>query len=83
MGWGIPKQGWTKGPWTPEEDMLLSEYVKLHGEGRWSSVSKSTGKSILLLSCERRQNQREIEGNFYQILNDVQRYILFDQINKS
>ena len=83
MGWGIPKQGWTKGPWTPEEDRLLSEYVKLHGEGRWSSVSKSTGKSILLLSCKRRQNQRETGGNFYQILNDVQRYILFDQINKS
>jgi hypothetical protein len=37
MGWGIPEQGWTIGPWTYEDDKLLSQYVKLHGEGRWSS----------------------------------------------
>ncbi|KAG7033217.1 Transcription factor MYB23, partial [Cucurbita argyrosperma subsp. argyrosperma] len=30
---------WRKGPWTPEEDKLLSEYVKVHGEGRWTSVA--------------------------------------------
>jgi myb proto-oncogene protein len=47
MGWGIPEQGWRKGPWTPEEDKLLIEYVSLHGEGRWSSVSRRPGK----LSC--------------------------------
>ena len=52
MGWGILEQGWRKGPWTPEEDRLLGEYVKLHGEGRWSCVSRSTGKLILLLSCK-------------------------------
>ncbi|XP_039043671.1 MYB-like transcription factor EOBI [Hibiscus syriacus] len=43
MGWGAPKQAWKKGPWSPEEDKLLTEYVNFHGEGRWSSVSKSTG----------------------------------------
>lgn len=37
------KLGWRKGPWTHEEDKLLSEYVSLHGEGSWSSVSKFTG----------------------------------------
>ncbi|CAN0876086.1 MYB-like transcription factor EOBII [Linum grandiflorum] len=42
-GYGVDEQGWRKGPWTPEEDKLLTEYVNLHGEGRWSSVSKSTG----------------------------------------
>ncbi|KAH8483508.1 hypothetical protein H0E87_028059 [Populus deltoides] len=45
MGWGIPEQGWRKGPWTPEEDKLLIEYVSLHGEGRWSSVSRRPEKS--------------------------------------
>ena len=45
MSWGIkaPEQGWRKGPWTPEEDKLLSEYVTLHGEGRWSSVARCAG----------------------------------------
>ncbi|KAJ4833105.1 hypothetical protein Tsubulata_001089 [Turnera subulata] len=49
--WGVPEQTWRKGPWTPEEDKLLSEYVSLHGEGRWSSVSRSTGKFCNLLCC--------------------------------
>ncbi|KAJ0098506.1 hypothetical protein Patl1_21642 [Pistacia atlantica] len=44
MGWGATEQGWRKGPWTPEEDKLLTEYVNLHGEGRWSSVSMSSGR---------------------------------------
>ncbi|KAF9684015.1 hypothetical protein SADUNF_Sadunf04G0073800 [Salix dunnii] len=41
----MAEQGWRKGPWTPEEDKLLSEYVKLNGEGRWSSVSRHSDKS--------------------------------------
>lgn len=44
MGWGFAEQeGWRKGPWTPEEDKLLNEYVNLHGEGRWSCVAKCAG----------------------------------------
>ena len=44
MGWGsVPEQGWRKGPWTPEEDKLLTEYVSSHGDGRWSSVARSSG----------------------------------------
>ncbi|KAB1211429.1 Transcription factor MYB59 [Morella rubra] len=55
MGWGSPvQQGWTKGPWTPEEDKLLSEYVNLQGEGRWSSVAKCTGLNRSGKSCRLR-----------------------------
>ncbi|GMI85578.1 hypothetical protein HRI_002227100 [Hibiscus trionum] len=54
MGWGAPKQAWKKGPWTPEEDTLLTEYVNFHGEGRWSSVSKSTGLNRSGKSCRLR-----------------------------
>ncbi|CAN6708432.1 unnamed protein product [Malus baccata var. baccata] len=55
MGWGgVGEQGWRKGPWTPEEDKLLSEYVTLHGEGRWSSVSRSTGLNRNGKSCRLR-----------------------------
>ena len=32
-----------KGPWTPEEDEQLMEYIRLHGEGRWSFLAKSAG----------------------------------------
>lgn len=38
------QQGCRKGPWTPEEDKLLVEYVTSNGEGRWSSVAKCAGK---------------------------------------
>ncbi|XP_051152842.1 myb-related protein 305-like [Andrographis paniculata] len=47
--------GWRKGPWTAEEDRVLIEYVKVHGEGRWNNVSthlppglKRNGKSCRL-----------------------------------
>ncbi|KAG9144080.1 hypothetical protein Leryth_013726 [Lithospermum erythrorhizon] len=46
--------GWRKGPWTPQEDQLLTEYVKLHGEGRWSSVSKCSGLKRKGKSCRLR-----------------------------
>ncbi|RZS29093.1 hypothetical protein BHM03_00062773 [Ensete ventricosum] len=29
-----------KGPWTVEEDLLLMNYIAVHGEGRWNSVSR-------------------------------------------
>lgn len=46
-GWGgVSEQGWRKGPWTPEEDKLLVQYVSSHGEGRWSSVSRCSGISL-------------------------------------
>lgn len=42
------EQGWRKGPWTPQEDKLLVQYVNYNGEGRWSSVSNSTGIQLIL-----------------------------------
>ncbi|CAI9109892.1 OLC1v1009815C1 [Oldenlandia corymbosa var. corymbosa] len=54
MGWGVSEQGWRKGPWTPEEDKLLTEYVNLHGEGRWSSVARSAGLNRSGKSCRLR-----------------------------
>lgn len=47
LGWGRRQEevmdGWRKGPWTGQEDKLLVEHVRQHGEGRWNSVSKLAG----------------------------------------
>lgn len=57
MDWGVVQQGWRKGPWTPEEDKLLSEYVKLHGEGRWTSVARGSGneRESIIFSSEKKK----------------------------
>ncbi|KAK6254653.1 hypothetical protein SCA6_015958 [Theobroma cacao] len=47
LGWGIIEEGWRKGPWTAEEDRLLIEYVRVHGEGRWNSVARLAGTCLL------------------------------------
>ncbi|KAL3525827.1 hypothetical protein ACH5RR_014199 [Cinchona calisaya] len=54
MDWRLSEEGWRKGPWTPEEDELLREYVSLHGEGRWSSVARSAGLKRSGKSCRLR-----------------------------
>ncbi|KAL1342186.1 hypothetical protein HN51_028770 [Arachis hypogaea] len=60
MGWGVMIEeevgggGWRKGPWTAEEDRLLIEYVKIHGEGRWNSVARLAGLKRNGKSCRLR-----------------------------
>jgi myb proto-oncogene protein len=41
------KIGLKRGPWTSEEDEVLSEYIKKEGEGRWRTLPKRAG----LLRC--------------------------------
>ena len=41
------KVGIKRGPWTPEEDELLANYIKNDGEGRWRTLPKRAG----LLRC--------------------------------
>jgi len=37
------KDGLKKGPWTPEEDLKLINYIQTHGPGNWRSLPKSAG----------------------------------------
>ncbi|GMI95884.1 myb domain protein 305, MYB DOMAIN PROTEIN 71 [Hibiscus trionum] len=53
-GWGAMEESWRKGPWTAEEDKLLIEYVRLHGEGRWNSVARLAGLKRNGKSCRLR-----------------------------
>ncbi|CAL0306952.1 unnamed protein product [Lupinus luteus] len=32
------KDGLNKGAWSPNEDKILIEYIKVHGEGRWRNI---------------------------------------------
>ncbi|GLT62906.1 hypothetical protein SLA2020_355080 [Shorea laevis] len=41
------KVGIKRGPWTPEEDELLANYINREGEGRWRTLPKRAG----LLRC--------------------------------
>eukprot|EP01018_Ginkgo_biloba_P021857 Gb_22096 [translate_table: standard] len=41
------KVGLNRGPWTPEEDDLLTKYIETHGEGGWRTLPKKAG----LLRC--------------------------------
>nr|CAD1829534.1 unnamed protein product [Ananas comosus var. bracteatus] len=43
-----------KGPWTADEDSILSEYVEKFGEGNWNNVQKTTGLARNGKSCRLR-----------------------------
>ncbi|XP_010532345.1 PREDICTED: myb-related protein 340-like [Tarenaya hassleriana] len=43
-----------RGPWTLEEDTLLTNYISLNGEGRWNMVAKCAGLKRTGKSCRLR-----------------------------
>ncbi|XP_057856154.1 transcription repressor MYB5 isoform X2 [Cryptomeria japonica] len=48
------KMGLRRGPWTPEEDLLLTNYVQAYGEGRWRFLSNKAGLLRSGKSCRMR-----------------------------
>uniref|UniRef100_A0A453B0Q0 Myb-related protein 306 n=1 Tax=Aegilops tauschii subsp. strangulata TaxID=200361 RepID=A0A453B0Q0_AEGTS len=48
------KEGVKKGPWTPEEDLVLVSYVQEHGPGNWRAVPTRTGLMRCSKSCRLR-----------------------------
>ncbi|KAG0477532.1 hypothetical protein HPP92_014373 [Vanilla planifolia] len=48
------KPGIKKGPWTPEEDLILVSYIQEHGPGNWRSVPTNTGLLRCSKSCRLR-----------------------------
>nr|QDL88503.1 myb-related protein 305-like isoform X8 [Cymbidium ensifolium] len=43
-----------KGPWTMEEDLILMNYIAIHGEGFWSNLARSAGLKRTGKSCRLR-----------------------------
>ncbi|KAA8530363.1 hypothetical protein F0562_005072 [Nyssa sinensis] len=48
------KMGVKKGPWTPEEDIILVTYVQQHGPGNWRAVPTNTELRRCSKSCRLR-----------------------------
>ncbi|KAK8537197.1 hypothetical protein V6N13_042143 [Hibiscus sabdariffa] len=48
------KTGLKKGPWTPEEDLKLTNYVQIHGPGNWRTLPKKAGLERCGKSCRLR-----------------------------
>ncbi|KAL5774619.1 hypothetical protein ACOSP7_012176 [Xanthoceras sorbifolium] len=48
------KNGLKKGPWTPEEDQKLIDYVQKHGYGNWRTLPKNAGLQRCGKSCRLR-----------------------------
>ncbi|XP_052180057.1 myb-related protein 306-like [Diospyros lotus] len=48
------KDGVKKGPWTPEEDIILVSYIQEHGPGNWRAVPANTGLLRCSKSCRLR-----------------------------
>lgn len=48
------KDGLKKGPWTPEEDQKLIDYIREHGHGSWRTLPKNAGLQRCGKSCRLR-----------------------------
>nr|BAP39802.1 R2R3 MYB transcription factor [Vitis vinifera] len=48
------KEGLNRGAWTVVEDKILTEYIKVHGEGRWRNLPKKAGLKRCGKSCRLR-----------------------------
>ncbi|XP_031378550.1 transcription factor MYB1-like isoform X1 [Punica granatum] len=48
------KEGLNRGAWTAQEDKILCDYIKAHGEGRWRNLPKRAGLKRCGKSCRLR-----------------------------
>ncbi|KAL3720806.1 hypothetical protein ACJRO7_005591 [Eucalyptus globulus] len=48
------KVGINKGAWSSQEDEILINYVKIHGEGKWRKVAQNAGLNRCAKSCRLR-----------------------------
>ncbi|KAJ8767493.1 hypothetical protein K2173_017537 [Erythroxylum novogranatense] len=54
MGRRTSKEGLNKGPWTAIEDKVLTDYIMVHGEGKWGNIPKRASLNRCGKSCRLR-----------------------------
>ena len=50
----LDENGLKKGPWTPEEDRILVDYIEKHGHGSWRALPNLAGLNRCGKSCRLR-----------------------------
>ncbi|PIA27691.1 hypothetical protein AQUCO_07600099v1 [Aquilegia coerulea] len=48
------KQGMNRGAWSAHEDKILTDYIKIHGQGKWRELPKRAGLKRCGKSCRLR-----------------------------
>ncbi|WRX08981.1 SANT/Myb domain - like 8 [Theobroma cacao] len=48
------KEGVNKGAWSAQEDKILTNYIELHGEGKWNTLPQKAGLNRCGKSCRLR-----------------------------
>nr|ARK19306.1 MYB14 [Lotus corniculatus]ARK19308.1 R2R3-MYB transcriptional factor MYB14 [Lotus corniculatus] len=48
------KEGLNRGAWTAHEDKILTDYIRVHGEGKWRNLPKRAGLNRCGKSCRLR-----------------------------
>ncbi|XP_042493896.1 transcription factor MYB1-like [Macadamia integrifolia] len=48
------KEGMNRGVWTAQEDKILTDYIRIHGEGRWRDLPEKAGLKRCGKSCRLR-----------------------------
>ena len=52
------KEGLNRGAWTAQEDKILKEYIRIHGEGKWRNLPKRAGKIYLYINIHKKAKKR-------------------------
>nr|GFB29793.1 transcription factor MYB39-like [Tanacetum cinerariifolium] len=58
-----------KGPWTPEEDQILVDYIQAHGHGSWRALPKLSELDVSPVKCTIWANDPQIPS-FSEVIVD-------------
>ncbi|THU69776.1 hypothetical protein C4D60_Mb08t17970 [Musa balbisiana] len=56
-----------RGPWTLEEDTLLTHYIACHGEGRWNLLARCSVCTSFWLIPRLEENRQELSAEVVEL----------------